>query len=216
MSEKRVTVSLVQITQDTRDAGTMVREETYFCLPGADYSQTCAAILAAQVEWVNTVQEAFDAKLAEGRNELPRVHQHRGPAICDPRRCLPLPGWPERGRFRGLGSWGAADQSQGRASTWPVGRLAVSRGPGTEDGVHVDEAAMDVTAEDVIERGGIVQTLRGGTPKSATVADLPDSNLGRDLAEAEAEIADTKQAYYDALSRRNRALRALAREGGDE
>ena len=77
-------------------------------------------------------------------------------------------------------------------------------------------AAMDVTAEDVIERGGIVQTLRGGTPKSATVADLPDSNLGRDLAEAEAEIADTKQAYYDALSRRNRALRALAREGGDE
>ena len=61
-------------------------------------------------------------------------------------------------------------------------------------------AAMDVTAEDVIERGGIVQTLRGGTPKSATVADLPD----------------TKQAYYDALFRRNRALRALAREGGDE
>ena len=38
-------------------------------------------------------------------------------------------------------------------------------------------AAMDVTAEDVIERGGIVQTLRGN-PKSATVADLPDSNLG--------------------------------------
>ena len=77
-------------------------------------------------------------------------------------------------------------------------------------------AGMDVTAEDVIERGGIVQTLRGGNPKSATVADLPDSNLGRDLAEAEAEIASTKQAYYDALSRRNRALRALAREGGDE
>ena len=76
-------------------------------------------------------------------------------------------------------------------------------------------AAMDVTAEDVIERGGIVQTLRGN-PKSATVADLPDSNLGRDLANAEAEIADTKQAYYDALSRRNRAIRALAREGGDE
>ena len=77
-------------------------------------------------------------------------------------------------------------------------------------------AGMDLTAEDVIERGGIVQTLRGGNPKSATVADLPDSNLGRDLAEAEAEIATTKQAYYDALSRRHRALRALAREGGDE
>ena len=72
MSEKRVTVSVVQITQDTRDAGTMVREETYFCLPGADYSQTCAAILAAKFEWVNTIQEAFDAKLAERRNELPQ------------------------------------------------------------------------------------------------------------------------------------------------
>ena len=75
-------------------------------------------------------------------------------------------------------------------------------------------SGLDVTAEDVIERGGIVQTLRGN-PKSATVADLP-GDLGRDLAEAEAEIADTKQAYYDALSRRNRALRVLAREGGDE
>ena len=92
-------------------------------------------------------------------------------------------------------------KAKGPAASWRVGRLAASRGPGTED---------------VIERGGIVQTLRGGTPKSAMVADLPDSNLGRDLAEAEAEIADTKQAYYDALSRRNRALRALAREGGDE
>ena len=29
-------------------------------------------ILAAKFEWVNTVQEAFDAKLAEGRNELPQ------------------------------------------------------------------------------------------------------------------------------------------------
>ena len=76
-------------------------------------------------------------------------------------------------------------------------------------------ASMDLTAEDVIERGGIVQTLRGGNPKSATVADLP-GDLGRDLADAEADIAETKQAYYDALSRRNRALRALAREGGDE
>ena len=73
-------------------------------------------------------------------------------------------------------------------------------------------AGLGLTAEDVIERGGIVQTLRGGNPKSATVADLPDSNLGCDLAEAEAEIATTKRAYYDALSRRNRALRALARE----
>ena len=49
------------------------------------------------------------------------------------------------------------------------------------------------------------------TPTPATVADLP-GNLGRDLAEAEAAIATTKRAYYDALSRRNAALRALARE----
>ena len=72
-------------------------------------------------------------------------------------------------------------------------------------------AAMDLTAEDVIDRGGIVQTLRGGNPKSATVADLPGS-VDRDLAEAEAEIATTKRAYYDALNRRHRALRALAQE----
>ena len=64
-----VTVSVVQITQDTRDAGTMVREETSSRLPGADYNQICAALLAAKFELVNTVQEAFDAKLAEGCDE---------------------------------------------------------------------------------------------------------------------------------------------------
>ena len=94
-----------------------------------------------------------------------------------------------------------------------LGRVGLSPRTGS---MWMKLAGMDLSAEDVIERGGIVQTLRGGNPKSATVADLPDSNLGRDLAEAEAEIADTKQAYYDARSRRNRALRALAREGGDE
>ena len=72
---------------------------------------------------------------------------------------------------------------------------------------------MDLSADEVLKRGGIVKTLQG---KSATVADFPCRNLGRDLAAAEAEIATTKQAYYDALSRRHRALRALAREGGDE
>ena len=50
------------------------------------------------------------------------------------------------------------------------------------------------------------------TPTPANIADLPNSNLDRDLAEAEAAIATTKRAYYDALSRRNAALRALARE----
>ena len=73
MSEKRVTVSLVQITEDTRPEGLMVQpEETYFCLPGFDYSRTCAALRSAEFEWVNTAQEAFDAKLAEGHNELPQ------------------------------------------------------------------------------------------------------------------------------------------------
>ena len=74
-------------------------------------------------------------------------------------------------------------------------------------------ASLGLTGEEVIARGGIVQTLRGGAPKSATVADL---DLDRDLADAEAEIATAKQTYYDALNRRHRALRALAREGGDE
>ena len=72
-------------------------------------------------------------------------------------------------------------------------------------------SGMDLTAEEVVDRGGINAAARGVKPKSAFEADLPD-----DLANAEAEIADTKQAYYDALSRRNRAIRALAREGGDE
>ena len=69
MSEKRVTVSLVQITQETRPEGLVTHETTYFCLPGFDYSPTCAALLAAKFELVDTVQEALDAKLAEGRNE---------------------------------------------------------------------------------------------------------------------------------------------------
>ena len=69
MSEKRVTVSLVQITQETRPEGLMIHKTTDFRLPGADYSQTHAALLAAKFELVDTVQEAIDARLAEGRNE---------------------------------------------------------------------------------------------------------------------------------------------------
>ena len=68
----------------------------------------------------------------------------------------------------------------------------------------------------MIDRGGINAAARGVKPKSASEADLPDSNLGRELADAEASIATAKQTYYDALNRRHRALRALAREGGDE
>ena len=75
-------------------------------------------------------------------------------------------------------------------------------------------ASMDLTAEEVIERGGINAAAQG-RGKTASEADLPGI-VDRDLAEAEAAIATTKRAYYDALSRRNAALRALAREGGDE
>ena len=60
-----------------------------------------------------------------------------------------------------------------------------------------------------LARGGINAAARGVKPESASEADLPGS-VDRDLAEA--EIATTKRAYYDALSRRNRALRALAQE----
>ena len=70
-------------------------------------------------------------------------------------------------------------------------------------------AGMDLTAEDVIERGGINAAAQG-RGKTASEADLA-GNLGRDLAEA--AIATAKQTYYDALNRRHRALRALAREG---
>ena len=79
-------------------------------------------------------------------------------------------------------------------------------------------ASMGLTAEEVIERGGInaASQGRGKTAKTASEAVLPETGLDRDLAEAEAAIADTKRAYYDALSRRNAALRALARERGDE
>ena len=68
MSEKQVTVSLVDVTEDTRH-GTIVHESTYFRLPRADYSQPHAALRCAKFELVDTVQEALDAKLTEGCNE---------------------------------------------------------------------------------------------------------------------------------------------------
>ena len=75
-------------------------------------------------------------------------------------------------------------------------------------------AAMDLTAEEVIDRGGINAAARGGKPETASEAVLPDRDL--ELSDAEAAIADTKAAYYAALSRRNAAIRALAREGRNE
>ena len=73
-------------------------------------------------------------------------------------------------------------------------------------------ASMSLTAEEVIERGGINATLKGG--KSATVADSlrPQSDLQRELEDAEQQIQDTKAAYYAALTARHRALRALAHQ----
>ena len=77
-------------------------------------------------------------------------------------------------------------------------------------------ASLGITAEDVIARGGIRATLN--PPKSATVTDLPVesdapdvSDLQRELAEAEAAIKGAKDGCYDALNRRQRVLRALAR-----
>ena len=59
---------------------------------------------------------------------------------------------------------------------------------------------------------GAALSKRSGAapPNRQRLQICPIATWAVDLAEA--EIADTKQAYYDALSRRNRALRALARE----
>ena len=73
-------------------------------------------------------------------------------------------------------------------------------------------ASMGLTAEDVIDRGGINATLKGGG-KSASVADSSSrSDLQRELEDAEQQIQDTKAAYYAALTARHRALRALAHQ----
>ena len=70
-------------------------------------------------------------------------------------------------------------------------------------------AGLDLTAEDVIDRGGI-NAASQGRGKTASGADLPG-----DLAAAEASIADTKRAYYDALSRPERGAKG-AGKGGTE
>ena len=65
MTQKDVTVCLVQVTQNRM--GIMVHgEDTYFRLPGADYNKTCEALLGAKFKLVDRIQEALDAKLAEG------------------------------------------------------------------------------------------------------------------------------------------------------
>ena len=74
-------------------------------------------------------------------------------------------------------------------------------------------ATMSLTAEEVIDRGGINAALKGC--KSATVADLSPSrsDLQRELEDTERQIQETKAAYYAALTaRQHRALRALTQE----
>ena len=107
-----------------------------------------------------------------------------------------------------LEAGGLLNQAKGRLQhgewgDW-LGRVGLA---GRTASTWMKLSGMDLTAEEVIDRGGINAAARGSKPKSASKADLPG-----DLAEAEAEIADTKQAYYDALNRRHRALRALAQE----
>ena len=63
MTQKDVTVSLVQITQYTRPTGQMVGKTTLFCLPGADYNQICEALLGAKFELVNPVKDAVTVSL---------------------------------------------------------------------------------------------------------------------------------------------------------
>ena len=69
-------------------------------------------------------------------------------------------------------------------------------------------AALELTVDQVIERGGINAASRGRT-KSASEADLTD--LDKDLADAEREIGEAKAHYYAALNRRHLVLRALAK-----
>ena len=52
MSEGRVTVSVVQITQETQTEGLMVGKSTDFRLPGADYSQTLRGATGCEIRGV--------------------------------------------------------------------------------------------------------------------------------------------------------------------
>ena len=69
MSEKQVTVSLVQITQYEDTRGMVIEKVENYRLRREDSRSPQEALRDAGFEWVNTLQEAIDAKLAEGRNE---------------------------------------------------------------------------------------------------------------------------------------------------
>ena len=71
MSEKRVTVSLVQITQYEDTRGMVIEKVENYRLRREDSRspQGSASGCGLRVDPLNTLQEAIDAKLAEGRNE---------------------------------------------------------------------------------------------------------------------------------------------------
>ena len=67
--QKKVTVSLVQITQYEDTRGMVIEKVENYRLRREDSRSPQEALRDAGFEWVNTLQEAIDAKLAEGRNE---------------------------------------------------------------------------------------------------------------------------------------------------
>ena len=154
-----------------------MHKSTDFRLPGADYSQTCAALLAAKFELVDTVQEAIDAKLAEERERLKELERGVEMIHYTGIEDLLFATLDAVSRFRvsqreavgaALEAGGLLTEAKGRLKhgewgDW-IGRVGLASRTGS---MWMKLAGMDVTAEDVIERGGIVQTLRGGTPKSA-------------------------------------------------
>ena len=67
--QKKVTVSLVQITQYEDTRGMVIEKVENYRLRREDSRSPQEALRDAGFEWVNTLQEAIDAKLAEGRDE---------------------------------------------------------------------------------------------------------------------------------------------------
>ena len=94
---------------------------------------------------------------------------------------FPASAWGEKRPFpRPWKLGGLLTEAKGRLQhgewgDW-LGRVGLSPRTGS---MWMKLAGMDLTAEEVIDRGGIVQTLRGGTPKSATVADLEPASARR-------------------------------------
>ena len=71
-------------------------------------------------------------------------------------------------------------------------------------------AKSGLTPEEVNERGGINAAAQGGKWASKPICPPPTSGMERELASVEATIADSKSAYYAALTKRQHLLRALS------